>query len=113
MEHIQAVYLTPFYEPSTGAIELKSIQEGYQLLGVEESDILVLPLPNRAKMYMVNSLQREKSKDQVNQGASLIARSAGLANMCVWGPVLVVKAPERTLHHETSRDRVLVSSANT
>lgn len=95
MEHnIQAVYLPVSYEPSSGLVELTSIQEGFALMGLKEDDVTALPLPE-STVYMSRSLQRSRKSAQVNKGAAIVVQSAGLAGLSIWGPILVVKGPNR------------------
>ena len=99
--NIQAVYLPVSYEPSSGLVELTSLQEGFKLMGVREDDVTTLPLPE-STVYMSRSLQRHSKKSarskksvQVNKGATMVVQSAGLAGLNIWGPALVVKGLNR------------------
>ena len=89
LQTFQAVYLPVSYEPNTGSVELKSLQEGFDLMGLREKDVIALPLP-KATVYMSGTHQRAKKPDLENKGASLVVRNAGLKDLGVWGPALVV-----------------------
>ena len=90
LQTFQAVYLPVSYEPNAGSVELKSLQEGFKLMGLREKDVITLPLP-KATVYMSGKHQRAKKADLENRGASLVVRTAGMKDMGVWGPALVVQ----------------------
>lgn len=90
LQTFQAVYLPVSYEPNAGSVELKSIQEGFDLAGLREKDVIALPLP-KATVYMSRKLQRTKKPDLENRSASLVVRTSGMKDMGVWGPALVVQ----------------------
>ena len=77
LQTFQAVYLPVSYEPSAGSVELKSLQEGFDLMGLREKDVIALPLP-KATVYMSGKHQRAKKHALENRGASLVVRTVGI-----------------------------------
>lgn len=95
LQTFHAVYLPVSYEPNAGSLELRSLKEGFALMGLRERDVIPLPLPKNT-VYMSRKHQRAQKPGQENRGASLVVRAAGLRDLGIWGPALVV--PRADIH---------------
>jgi hypothetical protein len=87
---MRGVFMPVGYRPDAGEVELVSLSEVCELLGIEEEDLDQLPLPSGDVFYLSKSAQRERG--EFNRTATFVLKEKFPIGVGLWGPTVFVAA---------------------